>query len=124
MNKLIKIEIKRNDANKAMKTVLDIGQNGKLLSGAFWEFKKKMDNNNRRETPSSMPDKNNLERNSKDEIKDIFKEFYQDLFLPNKPSNDMEKLCHRATDTAFNLIMEEAERSNAVKREFSEEEKP
>ena len=122
LNELMEIEIKRYNANKTMKTAMHIGQNGKLSSGAFWEFKKRMDSNNRRETPSSMLDKNNIERNSKDEIKTIFKEFYQDLFLPNQPSSDMEKLCHRATDTAFNLIMEEAERSDEVKREFSEEE--
>ena len=91
-----------------MKIARNISKDGKLSNGAFWDFKKQMDNNNKKETPSAMLDKENAEKSNKGEIKKIFEEFYKDLFTPSLPDNEMEKMADEVTQYTFNEIMEQA----------------
>ena len=119
---MIEEEIRRNNARKTMKIANNICNEGKLKTGAFWEFKKQMDRSNKAETPSTMLDKHNVEKNTKEEIKEIFEDFYSDLFSPPQPSNELENLCHEVTLKVFEDIMEKAEKDKTPKEEITEEE--
>ena len=77
--------------------------------GTFWEFKKQMDRMKKVETPSSMLDKNGVEKTSREEIKTIFEDFYQELFQHNEPTIETEKLAEKVTNQVFAEIMKRAE---------------
>ena len=78
------------------KNVIDevekISRSGGINSGAFWEFKKKMDPK-KKEKPHAMKDKDGKIKITKEEIKDEFKKFYSDLFqqaeIVDKTSKEM-----------------------------------
>ena len=110
INDMIEQEIKKDNANKTIKTAKNMSKAGKLNLGAFWDFKKRMDNNNKKETPSSMINKENIEKSNKLEIKKIFEEFYEDLFTPNTPDNEMERMAERITQYTLNEIMEQSKK--------------
>ena len=110
INDMIEQEIKKDNANKTIKTAKNMSKAGKLNLGAFWDFKKRMDNNNKKETPSSMINKENIEKSNKLEIKKIFEEFYEDLFTPNTPDNEMERMAERITQYTLNEVMEKSKK--------------
>ena len=122
LNELIEKEIKRNNATITMKTAERIGKEGKLQTGAFWEFKKKMDKSSSQEMPSAMLNKKKEEKTTKQEIKSIFEEFYTELFEPTQPTTVMEELCQNITQQVFDHIMEKANNDKTPKMEIKEEE--
>ena len=98
-----------------MKTAERIGKEGKLQTGAFWEFKKKMDKSSSQEMPSAMLNKKKEEKTTKQEIKSIFEEFYTELFEPTQPTTVMEELCQNITQQVFDHIMEKANNDKTPK---------
>ena len=116
LNRIIEEEIKKNNAKKIIKTAQSMSTEGTLKTGKFWEFKKKMDRQGKKETPSTMLDKKGIERNTKEEIKEIFEEFYEDLFKHEKPTNAMEELHERIIEHTFRNIQKQATKDKRKKK--------
>ena len=92
-----------------IKKAKSLQSDNKMHSGTFWEFKKQMDRINKVETPSSMLDKNGKEKTTREEIKIIFEDFYQELFKHNEPTTETEKLAEKVTNQVFEEIMKRAD---------------
>ena len=80
INEIIEEEIKQHKARVMIKKAKSLQSDNKMHSGTFWELKKQMDRMNKGETPSSMFDKNVVEKSTREEIREIFEDFYKDLF--------------------------------------------
>merc|ERR1711933_208333 len=90
INAIMEAEIRKERAQKTIKTAKMISDQGKLDTTKFWDFKKHMDLEYAKETPSTINDKNGVEKCTKDEILNVFTEFYQDLFKPTKAESKLE----------------------------------
>ena len=110
INEIIEEEIKQDKARSMINKAKSLQSENKMHSGTFWEFKKQMDRNQKGETPSVMLDKNGEEKTSKEDIKKIFEEFYQDLFQHTVPTTETEEMAERVTNQVFENIMTRAER--------------
>jgi hypothetical protein len=82
LNNHIENEIKLQRAKATMKIAQSLQSDTKMHAGTFYEFKRKMDRREKGETPSVMVDKNGKECSTREEIKEIFEEFYKDLTIP------------------------------------------
>ena len=109
IDEIIEQEIKEHRARVMIKKAKNLQSDSKMHSGTFWEFKKQMDRMNKVETPSSMLDKDGKEKTTREEIKIIFEDFYQDLFKHNKPTTEIEELAEKVTNQVFEEIMKKAE---------------
>ena len=109
INEIIEEEIKQHKARIMIKKAKSLQSDNKMHSGTFWEFKKQMDRINKVETPSSMLDKNGKEKTTREEIKIIFEDFYQELFKHNEPTTETEKLAEKVTNQVFEEIMKRAD---------------
>ena len=119
LNRIIEAEIKKNNAAKIIKTARSMSREGTLKTGKFWEFKKKMDRQGKNETPSTMMDKKGREKNTKEDIKRVFEEFYDELFKHEKPSGAMEELHERVIEHTFRNIQKQAKRDKKKKKNTS-----
>ena len=98
IDEIIEEEIKQDKARNMINKAKSLQSENKMHSGTFWEFKKQMDRNQKGETPSVMLDKNGEEKTSKEDIKKIFEEFYQDLFQHTVPTTETEEMGERVTN--------------------------
>ena len=80
-----------------------------MHSGTFYEFKRRMDRKAKGETPSSMMNADGKEVTTRDEIKEVFEKFYENLFNHDPPSSDIEKKAEVITERVFEDILKEAE---------------
>ena len=109
INEIIEEELKQHKARIMIKKAKSLQSDNKMHSGTFWEFKKQMDRMKKVETPSSMLDKKGVEKTSREEIKTIFEDFYQELFQHNEPTTETEKLAEKVTNQVFEEIMKRAD---------------
>ena len=110
INEIMDEEIKHHRARVMIKKAKSLQSDNKMHSGTFWEFKKQMDRMNKGETPSSMFDKNGVEKSTRGEIRTIFEDFYRELFSHNKPTTDTEELAEKVTSQVFEEILRRAEK--------------
>ena len=109
INEIIENEIRLQKAKHTMKMAKILQSDSKMHAGTFWEFKKKMDRKEKGETPSCMKNKEGEEKSTPEEIKEIFAEFYQNLFQKEEPTNDHERISENITNQVFESIMKAAE---------------
>ena len=95
--------IKRQTINRNIK---EIQENGGLNANIFWEFKKRMDRDKKREENITAIKNNEGELETDiEKIKNIFKIFYTELFKPNKNENTQEeKMAQKTQDIVFESI--------------------
>ena len=110
INQLIENEIRQEKATTTMKIAKTIYSEKKMHSGSFYEFKQKIDRREKGETPSAMVNKEGKECYEREEIREIFQDFYQELFQKEEPINETEKKAMEITENVFLNIMEEAEK--------------
>ena len=79
INEIIENEIRLQKARQTIKMAKILQSDSKMHAGTFWEFKKKMDRKEKGETPSCMKNKEGEEKSTREEIKEIFAQFYKDL---------------------------------------------
>ena len=108
VNEIIENEIRIHKAQYTSKMAKTLQSGTKMHAGTFWEFKKKMDRNEKGETPSAMKNKNGEEKSTRKEIKNVFAEFYEDLFEKDQPTNEHEIKAENITNKIFTFIMKEA----------------
>ena len=109
----IRSEKHRMINNNITREVQRIEEGGGIESGAFWEFKKKMDGNKKIELPSAIIGKDKTIKTSKEEIKEEFRQFYNELFTQQQIS---DKLSREVLETKMRHIERNAKtRSSRVK---------
>ena len=110
INELIEKEIKQHKAKVTMKMAQTLQSENKMHAGTFYEFKKQMDRRDKGEVPSVMINKEGKEVTNRDEIREVYADFYKDLFEQDKPFDDIEKKADRVRQMVFDSIMKESER--------------
>ena len=124
INCIIENELKEKRARTTMKMAKDIQSENQLHSGAFYEFKRKIDMKDKGETPSSMINSEGTEVSTREEIKEVFEKFYKNLFQHDPPTSDIERKAEIITQKVFEDIMKEAEipaRKEQIKAETIEQ---
>ena len=109
INSIIENEIKQQRARMTIRMAKDLQTENQMHSGTFYEFKRRMDRKAKGETPSSMMNADGKEVTTRDEIKEVFEKFYENLFSHDPPSSDIEKKAEVITERVFKDILKEAE---------------
>ena len=109
INSIIENEIKQQRARMTIRMAKDLQTENQMHSGTFYEFKRRMDRKAKGETPSSMMNADGKEVTTRDEIKEVFEKFYENLFNHDPPSSDIEKKAEVITERVFEDILKEAE---------------
>ena len=110
MNELIEKEIKQHKAKITMKMAQTLQSENKMHAGTFYEFKRQMDRQEKGEAPSVMINKEGKEVTNRNEIREVYADFYQNLFEQDKPTDDIEEKADKVRQIVFDNIMKEAER--------------
>ena len=121
LNQLIETETRRSNARNTIKTAENLSIDGTLQTNKFWEFKKQMDNRGKKELPSAMYDKEGNEKYTKEEILEIYENFYKNLFKPNDKTDKIEELLDKTKNTSFKKLINKASNKNYMKDEIPEE---
>ena len=120
LKEYIEEEESRTRRNIIYNNIRRIEENGGINSNAFWEFKRRMDKkNDKKETLTAMKNKEGNLETDIEKIKDIFKEFYVELFEPNSKNNTKEeKMSDEVQNILFKSMMvleENVDESEVVK---------
>ena len=120
LKEYIEEEESRIRRNLIYNNIRRIEENGGINSNAFWEFKRRMDKkNDKKETLTAMKNKEGNLETDIEKIKDIFKEFYVELFEPNSKNNTKEeKMSDEVQNILFKSMMvleENVDESDVVK---------
>ena len=115
INSIIENEIKQQRARMTIRMAKDLQTENQMHSGTFYEFKRRMDRKAKGETPSSMMNADGKEVTTRDEIKEVFEKFYENLFNHDPPSSDIEKKAEVITERVFENILKEAENGEKEK---------
>ena len=125
LNEYIEEEEGRIRRNLIYNNIRSIEENGGINSNAFWDFKRRMDKkNNKKETLTAMKNKEGNLETDIEKIKDIFKDFYVELFEPNNKSNtNEEKMSEEVQEILFKslMVLEENEDGSEVVKISREE---
>ena len=111
INEFIEEEEKKRKKDTINRNIKEIKENGGVNANIFWEFKKRMDNKTKKdeEITAIKNEKGELETDI-EKIKEIFKNFYIQLFKPNDAGNtEEEEKAREIQDILFESIIRIAE---------------
>ena len=75
-----------------------------LNTNAFWEFKKQMERKKKEELPSAMLDKAGGLKTEKQEILDVYEDFYRELFIQEEEDTELAKQVKEIREIVFESI--------------------
>ena len=121
INEYIEEEERKTIKDTIIKNVCEMRENGGINGSTFWEFKKRMERKTKKEEEvTALKDKDGILETDPDKIKEIFKEFYSDLFTPNMRENSEEEiLAEEREKILFNSICEIAKKEQNSRKVIS-----
>ena len=106
-NELLKEHIERNKKKsfkkKIEKTTMEIKKQGKFNNNAFWKLKEKL-TRKEREKRTAMRNKEGEMCENREEIMEIFANFYEELLATAEPRNKRERLVEEEIETMFRQL--------------------
>ena len=94
-----------------------IDEGGGIESGAFWEFKKRMEGKKNKEQASAVIGKDKTLKTTTEEIREEFRQFYSELFKQESITN---KISERLVDTRIHKIEKLARKNRQRKKHYTE----
>ena len=102
--------------NGIMEEIRKINEGGGIESGAFWEFKKRMEGKRNKESPTAIMGSDKVLKTTREEIRDEFESFYSKLFTQDPIIDPISrKLVDKRMQIIEQLAKESREQGNCGK---------
>ena len=101
-------------AERIKRTIEELRKNGGgIKEETFWEFRKKVTKRPEEQAKAMVDEKGN-KKEGKEEIIEIYRKFYEDLFEKSKPNTEEERKKENEVNKKLEMIKEKAKQQDPL----------